>query len=263
MQSEKQSPEDKAGVKRMSFFDVSLETANWLYAWGWKFTILGAAIAFIATVALMFGTRVRDHDFEWKISQLNKSAADESERAAIAIERTAILENKTAEIKADTVKANERAAKAEKEAAEAKLALEKFKAPRLLTKLQQDILRDKLKPFSGITIDIIRYGATTEIARLSELIGAPLNEAGWSPRTWNDISGGSATGVLVMTKLNATETIVKASNALIVTLRELSIDCSPWAPPKDWSAVPGAVSGPSWEADKVAPIRLIIGAKPQ
>src|SRR4051812_4584706 len=61
--------------------DVSLETANKFYAYGWIASLLGAAVTFTGVVFLMWGTRVRDHDFEHNIAVLHDSAGKARERA--------------------------------------------------------------------------------------------------------------------------------------------------------------------------------------
>ena len=65
----------------MALFDISLETANRFYSWGWRASIFGAAITAIAVILLMWGTRVRDRDFEENIAQLDTSAASSEERS--------------------------------------------------------------------------------------------------------------------------------------------------------------------------------------
>src|SRR5437868_1551075 len=67
----------------LSFLEISLDTANRFYAWGWKASLLGAAITLAGVTLLMWGTRVRDHDFETQIGQLALAAAKANERAAI------------------------------------------------------------------------------------------------------------------------------------------------------------------------------------
>jgi hypothetical protein len=94
----------------VSFFDISLETANKFYSWGWKASIIGALITLVGISLLMWSTKVRDRDFEDSISQLSTDAA----------------------------KANELAAQAEKRATEAKLELEELKAPRILSEEQKE-----------------------------------------------------------------------------------------------------------------------------
>lgn len=169
------------------------------------------------------------------------------------------------EAKATSAQANERAAQAEARAAEANLELARFKAPRSLSKSQQDSLRDKLKGFSGISVDVFRFGETSEIVVLSTLLVSPLKDAGWSPRDWGITGGGAATGVLVMTRPGSNSTVELAAAALVRALNEVGIASNKHPSPEgwgDWTNVPGMAMGPNWEKDKVAPIRIVIGSKP-
>jgi hypothetical protein len=99
--------------------EIPLETANRLYAWGWKASLVGAIITAVGVILLMLGTRVRDRDFESRISKANVEAAH----------------------------ANERAALLELQAAQAKLELEKLRkslGPRRLTPEQREKLTAEL-----------------------------------------------------------------------------------------------------------------------
>jgi hypothetical protein len=48
----------------MSLFQISLDTANRFYAWGWRASIAGAVVTLIGVILLMWGTRVRDRAAE-------------------------------------------------------------------------------------------------------------------------------------------------------------------------------------------------------
>lgn len=61
---------------------ISLETANRFYAWGWRASLIGAAITAIGVLFLFWGTRVRDQDFETQMGTLNREAGNARERAA-------------------------------------------------------------------------------------------------------------------------------------------------------------------------------------
>ena len=143
----------------LSLFDISLETANKFYSWGWKASVTGAVITAIGVGLLMCGTRVRDHDFESNMSQLNTDAAKANERAAQLESDAAKAKEKTATLEIDVAKtresvaqaneraaqANERAAQAERRAAEANLELAKFKAPRILSEAQKTTFTKSLE----------------------------------------------------------------------------------------------------------------------
>ncbi|SRR6266702_4783899 len=79
--------------------DISLRTANKFYAWGWRGSLIGAAITAISVGFLYWGTRVRDRDFEHNVAELNSEAGKARERAAQLEERAAGLEKETADAK--------------------------------------------------------------------------------------------------------------------------------------------------------------------
>jgi hypothetical protein len=113
----------------MPLFDISLDTANKLYAWGWRGSLLGAVVTLVAVSLLMWGTRVRDRDSETQLANLNHEAADSRERAAT-------LESRAAEL--------------EKEAAEARLEQEKLKAQLAWRRLSDDQARTITAHLTGL-----------------------------------------------------------------------------------------------------------------
>jgi hypothetical protein len=66
----------------MGFFDLSLETADKFYSWGWRLSIAGAGITALGVLLLMWGTRIKDQDFEEQVAILHSRAATSEERAA-------------------------------------------------------------------------------------------------------------------------------------------------------------------------------------
>ena len=160
-----------------------------------------------------------------------------------------------AELGQQTQEANARAA-------EANLALERFRAPRSLTKGGAEVLIRDLRKFSGTEIDIFSMGSTLEIANLTTAISAALAGSGWRARAWQMFSG-SAVGVLVTIKEGSTSQTQQAAQSLVTALNAAGIPSQEIPVPsawKDWS-VPGVMSGPAWENDKAAAIRMIVGAK--
>jgi hypothetical protein len=83
----------------MGMLDISLERATELYVWGWRLSIIGAVITALGVALLMWGTRVRDHDFEFRMTQANKDAAQANRDAATANERAAGLEKDAARLR--------------------------------------------------------------------------------------------------------------------------------------------------------------------
>jgi hypothetical protein len=72
-------------------FDISLDTANRFYAFGWRASVIGAAITMVGILFLFWGTRVRDRDFDSQMSNLNSRAAALNADAAKARLETAQL----------------------------------------------------------------------------------------------------------------------------------------------------------------------------
>lgn len=108
----------------MAFFEVSLETANRFYTWGWRASIVSAIATAIALVFVYWGGRVRERDAAEQLSTANLSAAQ----------------------------ANERAAALEVEAEQARLAQEQLKARlawRTLSAQQRDTLRNSIINTTG------------------------------------------------------------------------------------------------------------------
>jgi hypothetical protein len=78
---------------------ISLETANKFYAWGWRASLAGAVVTAVGVVFLFWGTRVRDRNFEAQVGALNREAGEARERAGKLEERSAGLEKETETIR--------------------------------------------------------------------------------------------------------------------------------------------------------------------
>ena len=108
----------------MGLLDVSVDTANRFYTFGWYGSLVGVAITLTAVMFAMWGTRVRDRDFDSQMANLNLAAAQARENAATPEVRAAELQNEAAKTTEASGRANERAAKLE-------LALEREGAARM------------------------------------------------------------------------------------------------------------------------------------
>lgn len=161
-------------------FDLSLDTANQIYAWGWRLSVVGALVTAIGVGLLMAGTRVRDHDAEQQLGALNREAADARERAAK-------LEAKSAELEDSTAKANA-------EAARANLELQKLKTDRKLAPEQAARIVRKLKQYAGQQYALSVSG-DQEAIRFVRDLDKILADSGWIKAT--------ALGAVVLPDLNA------------------------------------------------------------
>jgi hypothetical protein len=84
----------------------------------------------------------------------------------------------------------ERTKVAEQRAAEATLALEKFKAPRLLLATDANRIANELRPFAGTPFDMsVIVGDPEAMTLLLQIAAALRDGAGWSWVEWNHPSG--------------------------------------------------------------------------
>jgi hypothetical protein len=246
--------------------------------------IVGVAGELIADGGIFLFSRQLQTISEAEFAGLNKQAADaykEAESArkeadsferdiAQANERAAAANERAAKAEQHLGEANERAANAEKQAAKsneiaererlARLQLEARLAPRSLSPAQRDDLTNRLKPFSGTGLDIFIYGDTSEMLSIGLTLASVATAAGWSVRTWGVSVEMVVTGVVVGTKSGADKGVHAAANALVLALNRNGINTSPgnvFDLP-----LPGRLTGPPWDTNKTAPIRMLIGSKP-
>ena len=161
--------------------------------------------------------------------------------------------------------AKTQAAQAHAKAAEAELALEQFKAPRTISDADAERMRENLRKFAGENLEIFMFGETTEITSLRTRVAGILQDAGWHVQSWAVVSGGSATGTIVVVKPNAAIKVFEAADALVRELRESKVPSDGQLPPKvwqdNWDAAPSVTTGPAWTAEGHPPLRLLIGSK--
>jgi hypothetical protein len=115
---------------------ISLETANKFYAWGWRASLAGAVVTAIGVVFLFWGTRVRDRDFEAQVGALNREAGEARERAGKLEERSAGLEKETETIRAANLGLQR---SLEQERTE-RIKLEQKQKPRTITPAEREVL---------------------------------------------------------------------------------------------------------------------------
>lgn len=224
-----------------SFFHISLETANRFYSLGWKASLFGSFVTLIGVSLLMWGTRVRDHDFESNISRLHTDAAQANERAAQlendaanARKKTALLEVEAEKTKEAVARANEQTAKLKAEAEETSLQLEKEKSKRFELEqavspriMEQYKSSKALTALTGVTA-IITNVPDIESQRMAGQLAATLNMAGWkiqfSPYTPADVY---PDGVIIESNVGAIledELGPKAAELLLSQLRANKIE---------------------------------------
>jgi hypothetical protein len=122
---------------------------------------------------------------EAQVASANAASKDAVERIAAADARSSEASAKAESFRLEIAKANERAvlaqaqvAGATAEAAKANLELVKLKTPRSLSEEQQERIKSKIKPFSGIPFDLW-VSTDSDSTALMEIIDAILSSAGW------------------------------------------------------------------------------------
>ena len=117
-------------------------------------------------------------------------------------------------------KTNERAANAELRAAEANLALEKLKAPRVLSPQEQQLIVSKVNKFSGQEYQVTTYWDLKEAVEFSKQLSYTLATAGWKfiQHESPSMLFAGTSGVQVWVHINADPKVNDAANALVSAL---------------------------------------------
>jgi hypothetical protein len=159
--------------------EISLDTANRLYSWGWGLSVSGAAVTMLGVGMLWIGTRVRDHDFDKNIAELH-------DRAALSESQSRELERSNLQLA--TVLERERAARAQIEAG---------LASRHVRPEQRSALAEALRGVS-LTVILSRYNDPETTAYAAEITSA-LQNAGLTVEDGSVVisSTGHLTGFLV------------------------------------------------------------------
>jgi hypothetical protein len=247
----------------------SFETAAW-----WQdaanIALIGAlVIGVIATALVVWMGNVKEEYLRRDLAVTNARAeeakADASQSLAAAKQAESNLAGANAraeEAKAESAEANARAAEANKIAEGERLArvkIEERLAPRSITQKQIDGLSKRLKPYSGISIDILQIGESPEITNFRSLLENPLRAAGLNLFSSTAVGSGSFIGLSVGVLADASESDKAAASALLSALNAEGIAALNAGVSKreDW---PGFTMAPPG-ANK-APIRMFVGSKP-
>jgi hypothetical protein len=215
-----------------------------------------------------------------QIASLEKDAAEARRDLAAANARAAEANQKAEAEQKDAAEARRDLAAANARAAEADQKAEAERLERLKSELQtgpQDLAgqsRNELvalfRSFGVQSVDVFAYaeGSRPDMHSFAQTMIAVFTEAGWRARYWTTIGGaGVVTGVVVATRQGSDEYIESAANSIVLGLRHWDFAASRWDQhftTNDAKEIPGAagVSGPTWDANDVAPIRVFVGTKP-
>ena len=185
-------------------WEITSPLADRLFTISNAVIIVGAAMVLIGTIGAIVLSGVREQFSNARISD---------------------NEAKTAQASAESEIAKKGAAEANARALEAQLALEKFKAPRLLTNQQVQQIADKLKVYAGQEFGIVTYWDMKEPLALANQIYTPLVFANWKfikPERTGFMLGGNE-GVQIWRHPNADDRVQKAADALVAALNEADV----------------------------------------
>jgi hypothetical protein len=233
-----------------------LERANWWFDVSW-YGLLWAgaatALAAIATVTFLFlqfwSSGVREEQSNWRTSSLEVQA----KRADADLARA----------KADIATADARAADANARALEAQAELARLKAPRSISDSDMARLISALSKFAGTNAAIYVLGEGPEPNSLAASISDVLTQSHWEVLSWNWSGAGAATGVVVLFKPGSAVEIEKSCDALANALNSAHIASSKETWPGDWDHFGGMLNGPNQPSPTAAPVRIVVGTKPQ
>jgi hypothetical protein len=233
-----------------------LDRANWWFdvswyglLWAGAFTALAACATVIFLFLQYWSSGVRERQSDWRTSSLELQA----KRADADLARA----------NADIAAADARAAEANARALEAQAELARFKSPRMISDSDKRRMISSLSKFSGTDAAIYVLGDGPEPNGLAASISDMLTQSHWQVLSWNWSGAGAATGVIVVFKPGSAAEIEATCEALASALNSAHITSTkePW--PGDWEQVGGMLNGPNPPAPTAAPIRIVIGTKPQ
>ncbi|MGD0433258.1 MAG: hypothetical protein ABSA58_19425 [Acetobacteraceae bacterium] len=223
----------------MSFFDLSLDTANKFYSWGWRLSIVGAGITALGVLVLMWGTRIKDQDFEEQVAILHSRAATSEERAAGL----------------------------EKEAAELRLGLAGSKSDRTedrsppgtrqITPEQRGCLLGRLGEFKSPVI--LRFEPDQESGEYAAALRDVFGKAG-VPVTFGSALKSTFTGMrLAMAEAPGSNDQPQGAVQMSSILHYCGI---PTEPPIPWQQFPRSAGASSVPATRPEEVLIFVGAKP-
>jgi hypothetical protein len=221
--------------------DISLKVANLFYSWGWRGSLLGAAITAVSVVFLYWGTHVRDEDAARQMGHLNREASQQRERAAK-------LEKDAEGLALDVEKA-----KRETEIERVKrLELEAKIAPRRLSGEQKLAIEKAGHPNGTTQIIVVSRFLDLESRDFADDLATALSAAHWPSVSRNTNWLGEGQGVVIASIPNGPTPIIAA---LRHSLGEASIH-------SDELTIPHEKLGQISPAFQPGVIYLIVGAKP-
>ena len=222
----------------MSLFDISLDAATRVHSWGWRLSVIGSIMTFLGVLLLMWGTRVRDQDFEEQVAVIHS-------RAAISEERAAGLEKEAAELRLDLQR-------------ERTYHKEDFAQPasgREITPEQRKCLISRLRDFK--TPVVLRFEPDQEAGEYAASLRDAFSKAGVNVSFGSAQRSGMTGTRLAMATSPGNSEPLPAAAEMVSILQYCGI---PLDPPIPWQQFPrsaGEASGRSRPAE----VLMFIGGK--
>ena len=204
--------------------------------WSGSFTALAAVATVIFLFIQFWSSGVRERHTEWRTTSLEKQTAEAKKETILAQEHIAQLNKETARLSAAAEISRAAIAEANARAVEAQLALEKYKAPRSLSPLQQSAITEAMSPFAGVGF-VFSVQTDPEPIALMEQIGKVLTDAKWQwlpaegPIVWTSPGKPQASiiafsGISIQIDDSLTAQVGPAVIALNEALNEVGIESS-------------------------------------
>ncbi len=150
----------------MAWFDISLETANEFYSWGWRGSIIGAVITAISVIFLMWGTRIRDFEAEQQMKLANYGVEQANLRASSLEETAKNAQEEQKNLRNSNIKLQEQ--------------VDNLRKPRRISEIAVTRLKKILINSGAHSFQLIYVGMDPEAQSLAEQLNSIFISAGWS-----------------------------------------------------------------------------------
>lgn len=133
---------------------------------------------------------------------------------------------------------------------------------RSLTPSQQKEIAEQLQADGKWDVDILAYGDLSEIRRIADQIRSSL-PSGWNSRLWFlSATTLSVTGIVVQTVEGSGKDADAVADHVVYALKKEGLLAGRFpSMPRSFNPMAGFSSGPTWDKNKMAPIRISIGTK--
>jgi hypothetical protein len=140
------------------------------------------------------------------------------------------------------------------------LKLQEKLAPRTISSEQKVALVKFVESMGPHDLDVIVVGDTYEISSFQQKLLEPFLSAKWRVRVWSAGPGLTVTGIVISVKNNPSPEVESLASQLLTVLNNSKIGAG--VGPRFDTDLPTVLSGPTWDKNKIAPVRIYLGEKP-